>query len=74
MDTSRIDSFYFTEIDDDIRIAAANALLNGLFELFDVGSFDPPFGQQDEDGPVAPLYGLDCHVVFRDRGCQSMKQ
>ena len=44
MDPGGIDGLDIAEINDDFRIAVADALLDGFFELFGVGSFDTPFG------------------------------
>ena len=67
MDSGSIDRLDAAKVDDDFRIAVADALLDGFFELLNVGSFDTPLGLQDENGPIAPLYGFDCQVLFRDR-------
>lgn len=61
-----IHRFDTRQIDDDVQISIQDALVNDVFEFFDVGRFDSAFWQKNEDRPVLPLYGLYRQSVIRD--------
>ena len=54
---------YICEVDDDVVLPVYDSVVNSVFELFDVGCFDSPYGEKYEDRTVAPLCCFDGQVV-----------